>query len=90
MRQPFFTRQFKKDLKKVKKSNKDTGLIKFAMNELIEENTLDDFYKDHLLIGNWSGCRECHIQNDWLLIYKLVDEDKIYFERTGTHSELFG
>jgi len=45
-------------------------------------------YKDHNLIGNFIGRRECHIEPDWLLIYK-IDEDFIIFERTGTHSDLF-
>ncbi len=47
--------------------------------------------RDHTLVGNYAHRRECHIEPDWLLIYKL-DEDKreIIFERTGTHADLFG
>ncbi|MCU7837270.1 MAG: type II toxin-antitoxin system YafQ family toxin [gamma proteobacterium symbiont of Taylorina sp.] len=51
-------------------------------------NKLDDLHKDHGLIGNYAGRRECHIESDWLLIYKLMDKT-IIFERMGTHSELF-
>ena len=47
-------------------------------------------YRDHILIGNYADRRECHIEPDWLLIYKIdFDENKIIFERTGTHSDLF-
>ncbi|MDE7288914.1 MAG: type II toxin-antitoxin system YafQ family toxin, partial [Oscillospiraceae bacterium] len=47
-------------------------------------------YKDHWLKGNFEGCRECHIQPDWLLIYEVDNGDLIlYLTRTGTHSDLF-
>ncbi|MBM9538534.1 type II toxin-antitoxin system YafQ family toxin [Desulfobulbus alkaliphilus] len=45
-------------------------------------------HRDHKLIGNWKGRRECHIESDWLLIY-VVESSRIVFERTGTHSDLF-
>ena len=45
-------------------------------------------YREHSLIGNFIGRRECHIEPDWLLIYK-IDNDNIIFERTGSHSDLF-
>ena len=45
-------------------------------------------YKDHLLSGEWSHCHDCHIEPDWLLIYK-VDGADLYLIRTGTHSDLF-
>lgn len=51
---------------------------------------LDEKYKDHKLIGNYQGCRECHITPDWLLIYEICDEEIIlYLTRTVTHSDLF-
>ncbi len=89
MRRPFFTKQFRKDVKKMKRSNKNMDLLKFVMNTLIGDKTLDSPYHDHALSGNLKDCRECHIQGDWLLIYKLANNNKIYFERTGSHSELF-
>ncbi len=51
---------------------------------------LETKYKDHSLVGNYRGCRECHITPDWLLIYKVYDNDLVlYLTRTGTHSDLF-
>ena len=90
MRQPFFTKQFKKDLKRVKKSSKNVVILKMIMSDLIADKVLNPSYHDHALSGNWKDCRECHIQGNWLLIYKFVNHNKIYFERTGSHSELFG
>ncbi len=45
-------------------------------------------HRDHALIGNYANRRECHIEADWLLIYS-VSKDRIIFERTGSHSDLF-
>ena len=89
MRQPIFTKQFKRDVKRLKRSNKNMALLKLVINKLVENETLDSTYHDHALHGNWKHCRKCHIQGDWLLIYKFVNNDKIYFERTGSHAELF-
>ena len=55
---------------------------------LVLQNTLPKKYKDHSLIGNWRGHRECHIKPDWLLIYR-IQEQELNLERTGSHSELF-
>lgn len=51
---------------------------------------LPEKYKDHALIGNWIGCRECHIRPDFLLIYKIDDSNTVTLARLGSHSELFG
>jgi mRNA interferase YafQ len=59
-----------------------------VLASLIAEEELDDKYQDHKLIGNYAGRRECHIEPDWLLIYKLAGSE-IAFERTGTHADLF-
>jgi mRNA interferase YafQ len=88
MRKPSFKTQFKKDLKRMQKRGKDATKIKTVMSRLIAEETLETRYKDHLLIGSYAGRRECHVEPDWLLIYKL-ENDEIIFERTGTHSDLF-
>ena len=85
---PAFTRQFEKDVKRMKRRGKDMEKIKIVIRSLIAEETLDPIHRDHKLIGNWQGRRECHIESDWLLIYKII-EDQIIFERTGTHSDLF-
>jgi mRNA interferase YafQ len=88
MRTPGFTRQFKKDLKRMKKRGKDPAKIKAIMSSLIDEEPLAKNHRDHSLVGNFQGRRECHIEPDWLLIYKL-DDKEIIFERTGSHSDLF-
>lgn len=88
MRIPSFTTQFQKDVKRVKKRGKDPEKLKQIMSRLIDEDILEDKYRDHALVGNYKGRRECHIEPDWLLVYKLDGQD-IIFERTGSHSDLF-
>lgn len=88
MRIPSYTKQFAKDLKKMEKRGKSPEKIKRILKTLVNEERLDAKFKDHKLIGNYKGRRECHIEPDWLLIYKVIDSE-IIFERTGTHSDLF-
>lgn len=88
MRKPNFTKPFEKDVKRMRKRGKNLQKLNMIMTELIFEKPLEKQYKDHILIGNYKGRRECHIDPNWLLIYKLSD-DEIIFERTGTHSDLF-
>lgn len=85
---PAFTRQFEKDIQRMRKRGKTLEKIKIIIRALIAEETPDHLHRDHKLIGNWQGRRECHIESDWLLIYKL-ETDQIIFERTGTHADLF-
>ncbi|RQV98120.1 type II toxin-antitoxin system YafQ family toxin [bacterium] len=85
---PIYTRQFERDLKRIKKRRKNIEKLKIILCALIEEEKPDPIHRDHKLVGNWLGRRECHIESDWLLIYKIED-DRIIFERTGTHSDLF-
>ncbi|MES2345730.1 MAG: type II toxin-antitoxin system YafQ family toxin [Chlamydiota bacterium] len=63
-------------------------LLKDIMLKLIYEEPLDSKHKDHKLTGNYRSHRECHIEPDWLLIYRITTKD-IFFERLGTHSDLF-
>jgi len=62
--------------------------LKIIIRSLLGEESLDAIHRDHKLIGNWKGRRECHIESDWLLIY-MIESDRVVFERTGTHSDLF-
>ncbi len=91
MLKPSYTKQLKKDIKKVKKSgSRDIEKLKTVIKTLIEEKQLDLSYKDHKLQGNYKDRRECHITPDWLLIYNIDAKEKtIIFERTGSHSDLF-
>ena len=87
---PATTSQFKKDIKKSKKRGKDMTKIMDIMQRLTRGEALEDKYRDHALIGNYAERRECHIEPDWLLIYKIdLQEKMIIFENTGTHSDLF-
>ncbi len=88
MLQPRYTKQFEKDIKKSKKRGKDLEKLKKALQILIEETKLPKQYKDHPLVGNYKDRRECHLEPDWLLIYK-IESPTIIFERTGSHSDLF-
>ncbi len=83
------TNQFEKDYKKILKRGKDEKKILAIMKRLINQESLEPRHKEHNLRGNYIGRRECHIEPDWLLIYK-IGYDSIIFERTGTHADLFG
>jgi len=85
---PVYTRQFERDIKRMKRRGKNPEKLKIIIRSLISEEPLDPIQRDHKLIGNWQGRRECHIESDWLLTYK-TEIDRIVFERTGTHSDLF-
>ena len=84
------TSLFKKDLKAAKKSGYNLQLLKDVVDTLAMGLPLDEKCQDHKLIGNYQGCRECHITPDWLLIYEIAEDELIlYLTRTGTHSKLF-
>ena len=83
-----YTTQFKKDYKRIKKQNKDLDKLRAVIEKLVAGQLLESKYKDHQLSGNWKGHRDCHIEPDWILIYRITVYD-LYLERTGSHSELF-
>jgi mRNA interferase YafQ len=82
------TKQFKKDVKRMRKRGKDLEKVKAVIDLLVAGEPLPPKNRDHKLGGNWIGRRDCHIEPDWILIYKLT-EDELLLERTGTHSDLF-
>lgn len=84
----YYTTRFKKDFKRIKKQRKNLGKLQTVIETLVDEQPLDSRYKDHQLIGNWVNHRECHIEPDWLLIYR-ISEGNLYLERTGSHTDLF-
>ncbi len=85
-----FTNQFKKDLKLAKKQGKDTDKLFKAIELLANGEVLPEKYRDHDLAGNYKGCRECHIEPDWLLVYEIVEDVLVLMlYRVGSHSELF-
>ena len=88
MRTPVYTRQFGKDIQKAKQHGKNLNKFKIIALALIEGQRLDPLHRDHQLVGDYAGRRECHIEADWLLIYKL-EKNRIVFERMGSHADLF-
>ncbi len=84
------TTQFKKDYKLAKRRGLNLSILKDVISKLANGEALDARYRDHALSGNWSGHRECHIQPDWLLLYRIEDGILVLtLSRTGTHSDLF-
>jgi len=87
-----FTGQFKKDYKMAIRRGCDSSNLEEVITLLCNEQPLPEAYRDHALANsrNYMGIRECHIQPDWLLLYKVVQETLILkLIRTGTHSDLF-
>ena len=83
------TVQFRRDYKKMRKRGLDRALIESVIDTLLREKPLAPKYRDHALTGNYKGFRECHIQPDWLLIYKIDRGNLILTAaRTGTHADL--
>lgn len=82
---------FKKDYKRIVRRGYDVRLMETVIELLAAQTDLPPKYHDHRLVsGRYAGCRECHITPDWLLIYKVKnDELVLYVARTGTHSDVF-
>lgn len=82
--------QFKKDLKLAQKRGLDLSELSTVISVLANGEPLDPKYRDHSLIGDYNGFRECHIRPDWLLVYKIDNGELLLFlARTGSHSDLF-
>jgi mRNA interferase YafQ len=82
------TSQFKKDIKRLKKRGKDLEKLGNLVRLLAADESLEEKHRDHALIGTWVGSRDCHIEPDWILIYRNEPES-LYLERSGSHSALF-
>ena len=84
------TSKFRKDLKLAKKKGLNIALLQEVVDVLASEEKLSEKHRDHALTGDGESFRECHIQPDWLLIYKISGDSLILtLVRTGTHSDLF-
>ena len=82
--------RFQRDLKRIEKRGYNISLLAEVIKKLANGEQLPEKNKDHNLSGDYSGCRECHITPDWLLIYEISNDELIlYLTRTGTHSDLF-
>ena len=85
-----FTNKIQRNIKLMKKRGKDLDKLTVVLKLLQNGEELPAKYKDHALTGNYIGCRECHIEPDWLLVYKKDNNNLILFLiETGTHSDLF-
>ena len=82
------TRRFERDLKRARKRGKDIGKLHAVVETLLKGERLPPRCRAHPLSGDWKGFWECHLEPDWLLIWKQ-DEDALPLVRTGTHSDLF-
>lgn len=83
--------KFRRDVRRCKRQRKVMDLFKNINALLISGKPLLKKNSDHKLSGNWNGHRECHIEPDWLLIYRVDEDEKVIeYVRTGSHSELFG
>lgn len=80
--------QYKRDHKTILKRGWNVGSLKTVLDVLLNEEKLDRKYHDHELSGNYVGYRECHIESDWLLIYRIAN-GQLKLQRTGSHSDLF-
>jgi mRNA interferase YafQ len=83
------TRAFRKDLRRLTRRGYDLALLTEVLEALRGSFQLPAARHDHPLKGEWKGWRECHVQADWLLIYKTTDTE-VLVARTGTHADLFG
>ena len=86
------TSAFKKQLKTIKKRSKDLAKLTKVVNALSSGKELEPKYRDHALETNlrFRNCRECHIEPDWLLVYRIDNKEQIIsLIETGSHSDLF-
>ena len=85
---PVYTTQFAKDTKRCIRRGKNMEKFKILARTLISGKPLDPIHRDHKLVGRLTGRRDCHIESDWVLVYR-IEADRLIFERMGTHSDLF-
>jgi mRNA interferase YafQ len=88
MRTPVLEAKFRRDVKLAQRRGKDMSKLRAAISLLIEDKPLPLRMKDHPLSGDWEHHRDCHLEPDWLLLYK-IDGDDLYLVRTGSHADLF-
>lgn len=88
MLKPYETNSFRKDIKRIRKRGLDLEKLKVIIQLLLMGEPLPPKNRDHNLTGDWVRHRECHIEPDWLLIYR-IDEEYLVLDRTGSHSDLF-
>jgi len=88
MLKPVYSKRFDKDIKRIIRQGKNVEKLKKIIHMLIYQEKLDERYKNHPLKGDYKDCWDCHIEPDWVLIYRIEGEF-IQFIRTGSHANLF-
>ena len=87
---PYYTNCIKRQLKAIKKRGYNMNLFKEVVDILLDGKPLPPKHRDHPLRGDMHGYRDCHIQGDWVLIYKIERGLlKLILSETGTHSDIF-
>ncbi len=86
---PVRSSRFKRDVKQLEKLGKDLSKLRHVLLVLLDQEPLAASYRDHPLVGEWSGFRDLHIEPDWILLYRVKDGE-LQLARTGTHADLFG
>ena len=89
MRRLKTTKRFERDLKRIRKRGKQLDKLWSVVDRLLNDEPLEARLREHTLSGQWQSFRECHIEPDWLLIWRETEESLILV-RTGSHSDLFG
>lgn len=85
-----YEKSFKKDYKRMLKRGCNPQNLQDVLSFLVNQQPLPEKYRNHNLSGNYTGYRECHIEPDWLLIYKIFNDKLVLvLTRTGSHSDLF-
>ena len=87
MLEVILSNQFKRDLRLAAKRGYDLDLLDEIVNKLASKEELPEKNRDHNLTGKYAGFRECHIQPDWLLVYRTDETALILFFQTGTHAD---
>lgn len=83
------TKQFHRDVKRMRKRGKDLSKLQALVRHLADGSPLSPQHRDHPLLGAWVPSRDCHVAPDWILVY-TPGIDTLLLERTGTHADLFG
>lgn len=90
MLKPKYSKSFKKDLKRFEHQKALIIILREVIERLLKHQPLEEKFCDHSLNGIWIGHRECHLKPDFLLIYKIDENQEFLFlERVGSHAELF-
>ena len=88
---PVLANTFVRDLKLAVRRGKDSAKVAKVIDLLCEQKPLPPALRDHPLKGNFAGFRDCHVEPDLLLIYRIVENRlELVCLRLGTHADLFG